>query len=280
MDTKKVRGLQLQAAKIRKNALAAVEAANSGHIGGSFSIAEILSVLYFDRLRIDPKAPKKPDRDRFILSKGHCTPALYAALALRGFFPLEDLKTFRHIDSYLSGHVDMKHVPGVDMSAGSLGQGLSAALGMALAARIDEMDYNIYAVTGDGEIQEGQIWEASMAAAHFKADNLRLFVDNNQIQLDGAVNEIMSVYPIENKFIAFGWHVISINGHDITEIIAALDEADIIKGKPTAIISHAVKGRGVSIFENNVKFHGGRPSREEYALAYAELDNQITQLER
>lgn len=279
MDAGKIRQLQLDAAKIRKNALEAVEAADSGHIGGSFSIAEILSVLYFDRLRLDPKDPKKPDRDRFVLSKGHCTPAVYAALALRGFFPLADLKTFRHIDGYLSGHIEMKYVPGVDMSAGSLGQGLSVALGMALAAKTDKLDYRVYVITGDGEIQEGQIWEAAMAAAHFKADNLRLFVDNNRLQLDGAVDKIMSIYPIEDKFRAFGWHVIGINGHDITEISGALDEADTVKGKPAAIISRTVKGRGVSIFENNVKFHGGRPSREEYTTAYAELNAQIAQLE-
>ncbi|MDR1249703.1 MAG: transketolase [Treponema sp.] len=257
----------------------AVQAANSGHIGGSFSIADILSVLYFDRLRIDPKNPQKPDRDRFVLSKGHCTPAIYAALALRGFFPVEDLKTFRRIDSYLSGHIEMKHVPGVDMSAGSLGQGFSVAVGMALAAGIDKLDYQVYAITGDGEIQEGQIWEAAMSAAHFKTDNLRLIVDNNRLQLDGAVDTIMSVYPIEDKFRAFGWHTIGIDGHNIEAISRAFDEADAIKGKPIAIIAHTVKGKGVSIFENGVKWHGGRPSKEEYMIAFNELDEQIKGLE-
>jgi transketolase len=279
MDSNTIRRLQLQAARIRKKGLEAVQAANSGHIGGSFSIADILSVLYFDRLRIDPKNPKKPDRDRFVLSKGHCTPAIYAALALRGFFPMEDLKTFRRIDSYLSGHVEMKHVPGVDMSAGSLGQGFSAAVGMALAAGLDQLDYKVYAVTGDGEIQEGQIWEAAMSAAHFKIDNLRLFVDNNGLQLDGSVDKVMSVYPIEDKFRAFGWHTIGINGNDVEEISRALDEADSVKGKPSAVIARTVKGKGVSIFENDVKWHGGRPSKEEYIIAFNELNERIKGLE-
>jgi transketolase len=279
MDSNKERQLRLWAAQIRKSGLEAVEAAASGHIGGSFSIAEILAVLYFDRLRIDPRDPKKPDRDRFVLSKGHCTPVVYAALALRGFFPVEDLKTFRRIDSYLSGHIEMKHVPGVDMSAGSLGQGLSVSAGMALAARLDKLNYRVYTVTGDGELQEGQNWEAAMAAAHFKIDNLCLFVDNNRLQLDGPVDKIMSVYPLEDKFKAFGWNVIGINGHEVTEVSHALDEAEKIKGKPTAIIAHTVKGRGVSIFENDIKWHGGRPSPEEYAIAYGELNTQIKHLE-
>ncbi|MDR0718295.1 MAG: transketolase [Treponema sp.] len=279
MEPNKRRQLQLWAAQIRKNGLEAVQAANSGHIGGSFSIAEILAVLYFDRLRIDPQRPKKPDRDRFVLSKGHCTPGVYAALALRGFFPVEDLKTFRRIDSYLSGHIEMKQVPGVDMSAGSLGQGLSVSAGMALAARLDKLDYRVYTVVGDGEIQEGQNWEAAMAAAHFKIDNLCLFVDNNRLQLDGPVDDIMSIYPLDDKFKAFGWHVIGINGHDVVEISRALDEAERTKGKPTALIAHTVKGRGVSIFEHGVKWHGGRPSPEEYAIAYSELNKQIKELE-
>jgi transketolase len=279
MDSNTIRRLQLRAAEIRKLGLEAVQAANSGHIGGSFSIADILSVLYFDRLRIDPQDPRKPDRDRLVLSKGHCTPAIYAALALRDFFPMEDLKTFRRIDSYLSGHVEMKHVPGVDMSAGSLGQGFSAAAGMALAARMDRLDYKVYAITGDGEIQEGQIWEAAMSAAHFKIDNLRLIVDNNRLQLDGAVDTVMSVYPIEDKFRAFGWHTIGIDGHNIEAISRAFDEADTIKGKPTAIIAHTVKGKGVSIFENGVKWHGGRPGKEEYGIAFDELNGQIKGLE-
>ncbi|MFP3040976.1 transketolase [Treponema primitia] len=279
MEPTKKRQLELQAAKIRKYGLEAIQAANSGHIGGSFSIAEILSVLYFDRLRIDPKNPKKPDRDRFVLSKGHCTPTTYAALALRGFFPIEDLKTFRRIDSYLSGHIEMNHVPGVDMSAGSLGQGFSVSLGMALAGKVDKLDYKVYTVTGDGEIQEGQIWEAAMAAPNFKLNNLRLFVDNNRLQLDGSVDKIMSIYPLEDKFKAFGWHVIGINGNDVGEISDALDTADTIQDKPTVIIAHTIKGKGVSIFENNVKWHGGRPSPAEYVTAYEELNAQIKQLE-
>jgi transketolase len=271
--------LNLIAAKIRKYGLEAVQAANSGHIGGSFSIAEMLAVLYFSRMRIDPEHPKKPDRDRFVLSKGHCTPAVYAALALRGFFPLKDLKTFRSIDSYLSGHIEMKQVPGVDMSAGSLGQGVSAAVGMALAGRIDKVPYKVYAIAGDGEMQEGQIWEAAMAAAHFKLDAIRLFVDNNRLQLDGPVTDIMSIYPIDEKFRAFGWNTLVINGHDTGEIIAALDNADRVKEKPTAIIAQTIKGKGVSIFENALQFHGGRPSAEQYAQAFAELDKQIKDLE-
>ena len=279
MDVNKSRFLKLQAALIRKYALEAIQAANSGHIGGSFSIAEILSVLYFDRLNIDPKDPRKPDRDRFVLSKGHCTPTTYATLALRGFLPLEDLGTFRRIDSYLSGHMEMKHVPGVDMSSGSLGQGLSVAVGMALAAQLDKLSYKVYVVAGDGEIQEGQIWEAAMAAGHFKLDKLRLFIDNNRLQLDGPVEKIMSIYPIEDKFRSFGWNTVLINGNDVNEITKALDEADSVKGKPTAIVAQTIKGRGVSVFEGEVRFHGGRPTAEEYAIAYRELNQQIKELE-
>ena len=279
MDANKIKFLKLKAAMIRKHALEAIQSANSGHIGGSFSIAEILSVLYFDKLCIDPSNPRKPDRDRFVLSKGHCTPTAYAALALRGFFPLDDLKTFRRIDSKLSGHMEMKNVPGVDMSTGSLGQGLSVAVGMALAGRLDKLNYKVYVITGDGEIQEGQIWEAAMAAGNYKLDNLRLFVDNNLLQLDGPVEEIMSVYPIEDKFNSFGWNTIAINGNDVQEIAKALDEADLVTGKPTAIIARTVKGSGVSVFEHQVKFHGGRPTDEEYAIAYRELNAQIKGLE-
>ncbi|MDR2143248.1 MAG: transketolase [Treponema sp.] len=277
MDT--IRHLKLMAAKIRKHGLEAVHAAGSGHIGGSFSMAEILAVLYFDRMNIDPHNPKKPDRDRFVLSKGHCTPTTYAALALRGFFPLEDLKTFRRIDSYLSGHIEMKHIPGVDMSAGSLGQGFSVAVGIALAGKMDKLNYRVYAVVGDGEIQEGQIWEAAMAAGHFKLNNLRLFVDNNRLQLDGEVDKIMSVYPIDEKFRAFGWNAVTVDGNSVEEILAALDKADAAKDKPTLIVARTVKGKGVSIFENDVQWHGGRPSGEQYALAFGELDKQIEGLE-
>ena len=279
MDANKIQYLKLQAALIRKYALEAIEAANSGHIGGSFSIAEMLSVLYFDKLRIDPKDPRKPDRDRFVLSKGHCTSVTYAALALRGFFPLEDLKTFRNINSYLSGHMEMKHIPGVDMSTGSLGQGLSVAVGMALSDHLDKYNYKVYVITGDGEIQEGQIWEAVMAAGHFKLDKLRVFIDNNLLQLDGPVEEIMSIYPIEDKFKSFGWNTIQINGNDVCEIVEALDKADSAIGKPTAIIAKTIKGSGVSVFENQVRFHGGRPTVEEYAIAYRELNEKIKELE-
>lgn len=279
MDSAKIKELRLQAAKIRKCGLEAIQAANSGHIGGSFSIAEMLSVLYFYKLRIDPKNPRQEDRDRFVLSKGHCTPTTYAALALRGFFPLEDLKTFRKIDSYLSGHIEMNHVPGVDMSAGSLGQGVSVAAGMALSAKTFHKDYKVYAVTGDGEIQEGQIWEAAMAAAHYKLDNLRVLVDNNRLQLDGTIDEVMGLNPIDEKFAAFGWHVISIDGHDVGQLADAMDEADTVKGKPVLILCHTTKGKGVSVFENGVKWHGGRPSAQEYETAYSELNAQIASLE-
>jgi transketolase len=279
MDAKKSRELRLQAAKIRKSALEAVQAANSGHIGGSFSMADILSVLYFDRMNVDPKNPRDPGRDRFVLSKGHCTPTTYAALALRGFFPVEDLKTFRKIDSYLSGHIEMKHVPGVDMSAGSLGQGFSVSLGMALAGKIDKLNYKVYTVCGDGEIQEGQIWEAAMAAAHLKLDNVRLFIDNNRLQLDGVVEKTMSIYPIEDKFRAFGWHAVTCHGNDVDDLELALDEADKVTGKPVVIVAKTTKGKGVSVFENNVKFHGGKPTAEQYVTAFAELNAQIKGLE-
>jgi transketolase len=279
MDAHKERILRLNAVKIRKYVLEAIQAANSGHIGGSFSIAEIVSVLYFDKMRIDPKNPRLPGRDRFVLSKGHCAPAVYAALAMRGFFPLEDLKTFRQIDSYLSGHIEMRHVPGVDMSAGSLGQGFSVGVGMALAGKLDKMDYKVYVITGDGEMQEGQIWEAAMAAGHYKLDNLRLFVDNNGLQLDGPVEKLMSVYPLEDKFRAFGWNVLTIDGNDVEQVSGAIEDAGKVTGKPTVIIAKTVKGKGVSIFENSVKFHGGRPSPEEYVKAYSELDAQIKGLE-
>lgn len=279
MEAEKSRELNLMAARIRKCALEAIQAANSGHIGGSFSLAELLAVLYFDRLRIDSDHPRWQERDRFVLSKGHCTPAVYATLALRGFFPVEDLQTFRHIDSYLSGHIEMNHVPGVDMSAGSLGQGVSVAAGMALSAKAFGNDWRVYAVTGDGELQEGQIWEAAMAAAHYKLDNLCVLTDNNGLQLDGTLEQVMSPYPIAEKFTAFGWHVIEADGHDVAELAAALDGAAQTKGKPTLILCHTVKGKGVSLFENGVKWHGGRPTAEEYALAYRELDAQIARWE-
>lgn len=279
MEEKRLNELKLTAANIRRLALGAIEAANSGHAGGSFSIADILAVLYFDKMKIDPALPKDTGRDRFVLSKGHCTPAMYAALALRGYFPLEDLKTFRNIDSYLSGHVEMTKVPGVDMSAGSLGQGLSAAVGMALAGKVDHGDYRIYAVLGDGEIQEGQIWEAAMAAGNYKLDNLTVFVDNNNLQIDGTLEEVMSPYPIEEKFKAFKWNVITIDGHDCAQIADAIDQAAAVKDMPTMIVAKTVKGKGVSFMENNVKWHGSTPTKEEFKQAAKELDAAIVSLE-
>lgn len=279
MDQTKQKELMLIAAKARRMGLQMVFDADSGHIGGSFSICELLSVLYFDKMHIDPKNPHDPNRDRFVLSKGHCTPAMYPILAMRGYFPVEELKTFRDIDSDLSGHVEMKHVPGVDMSAGSLGQGFSAAVGMALAARIDKKDYRTYAILGDGEIQEGQIWEAAMAAGHYKLDNLVAIVDNNNIQIDGTIEEIMSPYPIDKKFEAFNFHVITVDGHDVAAIAAALDEAASVKGKPTCIIAKTIKGKGVSFMENTNEWHGNTPDQEQFAKAAAELDAAIAGLE-
>jgi len=279
MDEKKKRELDLMAAKIRKAGLQAIKDANSGHIGGSFSIAEMLSVLYFDEMKVDVKNPHWEDRDRFVLSKGHCTPTTYAALAYKGFFPVEDLKTFRKIDSYLSGHIEMKHVPGVDMSAGSLGQGFSVGVGMALSAKTYNKDYRTYVICGDGEIEEGQIWEAAMSAGYYKLDNLTLLVDNNNLQLDGSLEEIMSPYPIDEKFKAFNWNTITINGNNVEEIENAIEQAKSCKGMPTVIVAQTVKGKGVSIFENQVRFHGGRPTADEYEIAFGELDKRIAELE-
>ena len=278
MEEKRVKELALQAAKIRRTALEAINAAQSGHVGGSFSVADILTVLYFKKMNIDPKNPKDPDRDRFVPSKGHCTPTMYATLALKGYFPVEDLKTFRNVDSYLSGHVEMTKVPGVDMSAGSLGQGLSAAIGMALAGKVDKKDYRVYAALGDGEIQEGQIWEAAMAAGNYGLDNLTVF-DNNNLQIDGTIEEVMSPYPIDEKFRAFKWNVITIDGHDYAQIADAIDAAKEAKGRPTMIVAKTVKGKGVSFMENNVKFHGSTPTAEQFEQAFKELDAQIASLE-
>jgi len=255
-----------------------VDTAKSGHIGGSLSAIDIITVLYYSAMRIDPKNPRDPARDRFVLSKGHVTPALYSTLAARGFFPEDDLATYRQLDSYLSGHAEMTKVPGVDMSTGSLGQGLSAALGMALAARIDNLDYRVYAMVGDGEIQEGQIWEAAMAAAQFGADNLVLFIDNNDLQIDGTIGEVMSPYPIDAKFAAFGWQVETIDGHDLGVIGHAIRRAGV-EDKPTVIIAKTVKGKGVSFMENDLQWHGGVPSPEQFAAAYAEIDRRLAELE-
>lgn len=264
--------LQKQANEIRKGILSAVFHAKSGHPGGSLSAADMMTYLYFEEMNIDPKQPKMEGRDRFVLSKGHCAPGLYSTLANRGFFPVEDLKTLRHVGSYLQGHPDMKHIPGVDMSSGSLGQGLSAAVGMALAGKMDQKNYRVYAMVGDGEIQEGQIWEAAMFAGHRKLDNLVVILDNNGLQIDGCIDDICSPNPIDQKFEAFQFHVISINGNNFDEIEKALKEARQIKGKPCAIIMKTQKGQGVSFMENNAGWHGKAPNEEEYKQAMAELE--------
>ncbi len=264
--------LKETAVEIRKGIVTAVHSAASGHPGGSLSAADIFTYLYFEEMNIDPKDPKKEDRDRLVLSKGHVAPGLYATLAQRGYFPKEDLKTLRHTGSYLQGHPDMKHIPGVDMSSGSLGQGLSAAVGMALAGKMKKKDYRVYAVTGDGEIQEGQIWEAAMFAGARKLDNLVVIVDNNNLQIDGAVSDVCSPYPIDKKFEAFNFHVINIDGNDFDEIRAALKEARETKGMPTAIIAKTIKGKGVSFMEDQAGWHGKAPNDEEYRIAMDELE--------
>ena len=264
--------LKETAVEIRKGIVTAVHSAASGHPGGSLSAADIFTYLYFEEMNIDPKDPKKEDRDRLVLSKGHVAPGLYATLAQRGYFPKEDLKTLRHTGSYLQGHPDMKHIPGVDMSSGSLGQGLSAAVGMALAGKMKKKDYRVYAVTGDGEIQEGQIWEAAMFAGARKLDNLVVIVDNNNLQIDGAVSDVCSPYPIDKKFEAFNFHVINIDGNDFDEIRAALKEARETKGMPTAIIAKTIKGKGLSFMEDQAGWHGKAPNDEEYRIAMNELE--------
>ena len=264
--------LKKTANEIRKGIVTAVHSAKSGHPGGSLSAADILTYLYFEEMNVDPKDPKKADRDRFVLSKGHIAPALYATLAEKGYFPKEDLKTLRHVGSYLQGHPDMKHIPGVDMSSGSLGQGISAAVGMAIAGKMDNADYRVYTLLGDGEIQEGQVWEASMMAGFRKLDNLVVIVDNNNLQIDGAIDEVCSPYPIDKKFEAFNFHVINIDGNDFDQIDAAFKEARATKGMPTAIIAHTVKGKGVSFMENQVGWHGTAPNDEQYAVAMEELE--------
>ena len=263
--------LQKMAVEVRKGIVSSVHSAKAGHPGGSLSAADIFTYLYFEEMNIDPKDPKKEDRDRFVLSKGHTAPGLYSALANRGYFPVEDLLTLRHTGSYLQGHPDMKHIPGVDMSSGSLGQGLSAACGMALAGKMKQQDYSVYALCGDGEIEEGQIWEAAMFAGFRKLDNLCVIVDNNNLQIDGPIDEVCSPYPIDKKFESFNFHVINIDGNDFDEIKRAFDEARATKGMPTAIIAHTVKGKGVSYMENSVGWHGKAPNDEEYAVAMEDL---------
>ena len=264
--------LMKTANEIRKGIVTALHSAKAGHPGGSLSATEIFTYLYFEEMNVDPKDPKKADRDRFVLSKGHTAPGLYSTLAQKGFFPKEDLVTLRHTGSYLQGHPDMKHIPGVDMSSGSLGQGISAAVGMAIAGKLDNADYRVYTLLGDGEIQEGQVWEASMLAAHRKLDNLVVIVDNNNLQIDGAITEVNSPYPIDKKFEAFNFHVINIDGNDFDQIDAAFKEAKTVKGQPTAIIAKTVKGKGVSFMENHVGWHGKAPNDEEYKIAMEELE--------
>ena len=258
---------------IRKGIIEAVYSGKSGHPGGSLSIADIMTVLYFYEMNINPENPKDENRDRLVLSKGHCAPALYSTLANRGYFNIEKLKTLRHIDSRLQGHPDMKKIPGVDMTTGSLGQGLSAANGMAIAGKLDKKDYRVYCIMGDGEIEEGQVWEAAMASNKYKLDNLCVIVDNNNLQIDGTIEEVMSSYPIDEKFKSFGFQVININGHNYQEIIDAFDVARNIKGKPVCIIAKTVKGKGVSFMENKVEWHGKAPNEEQYMQALKELEN-------
>jgi len=279
MDATTKRELQKIACRIRMGVIEGTFCAKSGHPGGSLSIAEDLAYLYWKEMRVDPKNPGWEDRDRLVLSKGHCAPALYAALALKGYFPWNELKSLRHTGALLQGHPDMKHIPGVDMSTGSLGQGISAACGMALAAKIDGKDSRVYTILGDGEIEEGQVWEAAMFAAHYKLDNLCAIVDNNNLQIDGTVEEVMSPYPITDKFAAFGWNVITIDAHDFDQIEAAMNAAKAVKGKPTVLVQKSVKGKGVSFMENQVSWHGAAPNAEQYETAMAELNAALAELE-
>lgn len=279
MNTSTEKELALIATKVRKDIIEQVYRAKSGHPGGSLSIADVLTVLYFNNMNIDINNSKWEDRDRFVLSKGHCSPALYAVLAERGFFSVEDLKGFRSIDSVLQGHPDMKYIKGVDMSSGSLGQGLSAANGMALSAKLHNKNYRVYAALGDGELAEGQVWEAAMFAAHYKLDNLTAFVDVNGLQIDGPTCEVMNSEPIDKKFEAFGWNVIKIDGHNYSEIELAILKAKETKEKPTAIICKTIKGKGISFMENRAKWHGSAPNEEQYNEAIKELDELTCRLE-
>ncbi|MBQ7109477.1 MAG: transketolase [Clostridia bacterium] len=278
MNLEKVKELKLHAANVRKMALEAVYSAGAGHPGGSMSVADILTYLYMVEMNVDPTNPKDPDRDRFVLSKGHCSPALYGVLAERGFIPKEDIKTFRHIDSYLQGHPEMNKVSGVDMSTGSLGQGISAACGMAKSAKLDNKDYRVYVALGDGESEEGQVWEAAMFAAHYELDNLTVFLDYNGLQIDGDIKEVMNPTPFDKKFEAFNWHVIKIDAHDFQQIEAAVQEAKATKGKPTLILAASVKGKGISYMENKAEWHGTAPNKEEYEQGIKELDAYIKEI--
>ena len=273
------RTLELTAAKGRRLGMEMVFRAASGHIGGSFSAMDILTELYFEEMRIDPAAPRAPGRDRFVLSKGHCTPALYSILALRGYFPEKDLELFRSIKGHMSGHPDMAHVPGVDMSTGSLGQGISAAVGMAIAGKLDGAPYRVYALLGDGEVEEGEVWEAAMSAAKYKLDNLCAIVDVNGLQIDGRTADVMPSEPLDRKFAAFNWHVITVDGHDFDALRAAFAQARQNAGAPTAILAKTVKSKGVSFMENDPGWHGKAPNAEQYEKAVAELDAAVKRLE-
>ncbi len=279
MDVVAKKELAKIACNVRKGIIEGTFNAKSGHPGGSLSIAEIVTYLYFKEMNIDPANPSMPERDRFVLSKGHAAPALYSVMAQRGYFPVEELKTLRKIDSRLQGHPSMKCLPGIDISSGSLGQGISAACGMALGAKLQNADFRVYSILGDGEIEEGQVWEAAMYAAAKKLDNLVAFVDNNNLQIDGTVEEVNSPYPIPEKFVAFGWNVIEIDGHSFDEIENALNEARACKGKPTAIVAKTVKGKGISFMENQVNWHGAAPNAEQYETAMNELDEVLNGLE-
>ena len=279
MTSSEKKQLQITACKVRMGVIESTHGAKAGHPGGSLSAAEVFTYLYFKEMNIDPANPRWEDRDRFVLSKGHTAPGLYSALALRGYFPVEDLPKLRHIDSYLQGHPNMNSVPGVDMSTGSLGQGISAAVGMAMAAKYQGKTNRVYALLGDGEIQEGQVWEACMSAAHYKLDNLCIVVDNNGLQIDGNVADVMSPYPIVDKLLAFGFHTVAIDGHDFDAIEKALNEAKTVKGQPCAIVMTTTKGKGVSYMENNAGWHGKAPNDAEFEQAMDELKAQLAQLE-
>ena len=279
MEANKAHELAVQAARGRILAMEMVHRAASGHIGGSLSAMDVLVDLYFSVLRVNPAQPKDPDRDRFVLSKGHCTPSLYAVLALRGYFPEEELKLFRSIEGHFSGHPDMVHVPGVDMSTGSLGQGISAAVGMAIAGKLDKKDYRVYAMLGDGEVEEGQVWEAAMSAAKYHLDNLCAVVDVNGLQIDGRTADVMPSEPLDEKFRAFGWHVLKADGHDLADLDRAFQEAAGLKDAPTVILARTVKGKGVSFMENDAGWHGKAPNDEQFEKAIAELRGALAELE-
>ena len=279
LTAEELTALKSKAKDVRIDILKMITKANSGHTGGSLSAADILTLLFFHEMKVDPKDPKKADRDRLVLSKGHAAPALYAVLAEKGYFPKEELETLRHTGSRLQGHPSMKYLPGLDMSTGSLGQGISAACGMAMAAKLNKEDYRVYTLLGDGEIEEGQVWEAAMFAAHYGLDNLTAIVDNNGLQIDGPISEVCSPEPITDKFAAFGWHVITMDAHDFDDIERAFDEAEKISGKPVVIVQKSIKGKGVSYMENQVSWHGTAPNKEQYDIAMAELNAQLMELE-